>query len=82
MEYDLYNDVRDHVQEMWDEETLQDKSTTFSNLLGGLKVGKDKERGITHQIINKKMSFIFYFIAPVANSIFHSFVLVSSLLDS
>ena len=44
--------MRDHVQEMWDEETLEDKSTTFRNLLGGLKVGKDKERGITHQIIN------------------------------
>jgi hypothetical protein len=52
MECDLYNDVRDHVQEMWDEETPQDKSTAFRNLLGGLKVGKDKERGITHQIIN------------------------------
>ena len=52
IECDLYNDVRDHVQEMWDEGAPRDESTTLRSLLGGLKVGKDKEWGITHQIIN------------------------------
>ena len=47
---DLYKDVRDNALEMWDKEIAQDKNTI--SLVGGLKVNKAKERGITHQIIS------------------------------
>ena len=38
--------------EMWDKEIAQDKNKIFHSLMGGLKVNKAKERGITHQIIS------------------------------
>ena len=49
---DLYKDVRENALEMWDKEITQDKITIFRSLMGGLKVNKAKERGITHQIIS------------------------------
>ena len=52
VECDLYKDVRENALEMWDKEITQDKITIFRSLMGGLKVNKAKERGITHQIIS------------------------------
>ena len=52
MDCDLYKDVRENALEMWDKEITQDKITIFRSLMGGLKVNKAKERGITHQIIS------------------------------
>ena len=49
---DHYKDVRSNALEMWDKKITQDKNTIFHGLMGGLKVNKAKERGITHQIIS------------------------------
>ena len=52
VECDLYKDARGNDLEMWDKEIAQDKNAIFRSLMGGLKVSKAKERGITHQIIS------------------------------
>ena len=52
VECDLYKDVRGNALEMWDKKLEQDKNTIVHSLMGGLKVNKAKERGITHQIIS------------------------------
>jgi hypothetical protein len=52
VECDLFNEVRGNALDLWNEEVPQDKNAIFRSLMGGSTVSKEKERGITHLIIN------------------------------